>query len=141
MKFIEIVGAALVFTSFSLAGCGGPEGTYKLDKAEMKKAMESDIAKMPSDKQGFAKLGLAMIDSMDMTVELQSGGKLKLKSTMPSLGSDSSKTEEKEGTWTAEGDSIVLTSDGKPTKCTKSSAKLRCESDKKDGQALVFEKS
>lgn len=140
MKFAKISIVSLAFSGLVIGGCGGPEGTYKLDKGEMKKSMEAEIAKMPPDQQGFAKLGLAMIDAMDMTVELKSGGKLKLKTTKPSVTGGDAKVEEKDGTWTANGDSIVLTSDGKPTNCTKSGGKLSCEDDKKGGQ-LVFVKS
>ncbi len=141
MKLSHALCAALALSTLTLAGCGGPEGTYKLDKAEVKKNMEAEIAKMPADQQGFAKLGLAMIESMDMTVELQSGGKLKMKSSMPSLEEGKPpKTEEKEGTWKVEGDSVVLTSDGKPTKCAKSGGKLSCEPEKKGDPTLVFVK-
>jgi len=135
--------ASLAIATFGLAGCGGGvEGTYKLDKAEMKKAMEVEIAKMPADQQGFAKLALAMIDTMEMTMELQAGGKLKMKSSMPSLEAGKpGKTEDKDGTWKADGDSVVLTADGKPLKCAKAGSKLSCQSDKKGDPAMVFVKS
>src|SRR5437773_1130504 len=143
MNIVKTFAAALVLGSFGLAGCNsGPEGTYKLDKAEVKKGMEAEIAKMPADQQQFAKLGLAMIDAMDMTMDLQSGGKLKMKSTMPSFDKGKpAKTEEKDGTWKAEGDSLTLTADGKPLKCTKSGTKLSCDSDKASDPKLVFVKS
>ena len=138
--------AALTIAAFGLAGCGGSvEGTYKLDKTEVKKAMEADMAQraigipMPP---GLIKMAAAMIDAMEMTVELQAGGKLKMKATMPSLGPGMrGGTEDKEGTWTADGASIVLTADGKPIKCSKSWTKLSCESGKQGEPALIFVKS
>ena len=73
MSIARTLGA-LALVALGLTGCGGPEGTYKLDKAEVKKAMEADIAKMPEKEQGMAKLGLAMIDAIDMSIgELRDG--------------------------------------------------------------------
>ena len=67
-----------------LAGCqSGPEGTYQLDKTEMKKAMEAELAKKPKEEQGFGKLAIAMIDAMDMSVELKKDGVLEMTSTKP----------------------------------------------------------
>src|SRR5262245_37397995 len=43
MKFLKIVRPLFVLAAVSLGGCGGPEGTYKLDKSEMKKSMEAEI--------------------------------------------------------------------------------------------------
>ncbi len=147
MDFAKAFAAvALTFTTLGLAGCGGGgvEGTYKLDKAEVKKSMEAELAKLPEKEQGFAKLGLALIDAMDMSLELQPGGKLKAKSTSPSFEpSKPAKTEEKEGTWKAEGDKITLdTGDGKPLTCTKAGSRLNCTSatPKKGDPALVFVK-
>ena len=50
-------------------------------------------------------------------------------------------TQDKEGTWTADGASIVLTADGKAIKCSKSWTKLSCESGKQGDPALIFVKS
>lgn len=137
--------ALALATSFLIAGCGGGgvEGTYKLDKTEMKKSMEAEIAKMPADQQGFAKLGMALIDAMDMSVELQSGGKMKMKSTMPNLMDKDkpAKTDEKDGTWKMDGEAVVLDVDGKPTKCAKSGGKLTCSGQKEGEPTLVFVKS
>lgn len=145
MNIVKTAAALAVTLTASLlsAGCGGGvEGNYKLDKGEMKKAAEAEIAKMPADQQGFAKLGLAMIDAMDISLEIQSGGKVKMKSTMPNLMDKDkpAKTDEKEGTWKAEGESIILEADGKPLTCAKSAGKLSCEGKEKGGPALVFVK-
>lgn len=141
MTLTKIVGTALL-AFVGLAGCGGAEGTYKLDKAEMKKSMEAEIAKLPAAQQGFAKLAIAMVDSMEVTVELQSGGKLKMTSSMPSFDkAKPAKTEEKLGTWKATGDAVELTADGKPLQCAKSGKKLTCTSDKKGEPSMVFIKA
>ncbi len=131
----------LAFTTFGLAGCGGGvEGTYKLDKAEVKKSMEAELAKLPAAEQGMAKLGLALIEAMDMSLELQAGGKLKSKSSMPSFEPGKpGKTDEKDGTWKVEGDSVTLDNgDGKPLTCTKGANKLSCAGKKKGDPTLVF---
>lgn len=146
MKLVKLLATAALAMS-SLAACGGGvEGTYKLDKGEMKKAMEGDIAKLPQEQQGFAKLALALIDQMEMSVELQSGGKLKMKTTTPSLKEGkAAETKEEEGTWKVEGESVVLETNGKPIKCKKGEGKLTCdpeEKEKKEGApGLVFVKS
>jgi len=136
------IAALALAAAPSLAGCGGGvEGNYKLDKAEMKKSMEAEIAKMPKEQQGFAQLAMAMIDGMEMSMELQPGGKLKTKSTTPGFGKDKpAKTEEKNGTWKAEGDAVTIETEGKPVKCTKGAGKLTCQGDKKGEPALVFVK-
>lgn len=136
--------ALALATSFLIAGCGGGvEGTYKLDKSEMKKSMEAEIAKMPADQQGFAKLGMALVDTMEMSMDLQSGGKMKMKSSMPNIMDKDkpAKTDEKDGTWKMDGDSVVLEMDGKPTKCAKSGGKLTCAGQREGDPALVFVKS
>ncbi len=133
---------ALALAVAGLTGCGGVEGTYKLDKTEMKKSMEAEIAKLPEEQQGFAKLGVALMDAMEMSVELESGGKLKMKSSMPSLKEgEEKKSEEKEGTWKQEGDSVILVTDGKELKCKNAGGKLTCEADKKGEAGLVLVKS
>jgi hypothetical protein len=143
IRKIVTTSALALATSFLLACGGGPEGTYKLDKSEMKKSMEAEIAKMPADQQGFAKMGLAMVDAMEMSLELQSGGKLKMKSTLPNLMDKDkpAKTEEKDGTWKMDGESVVLEADGKPLKCAKSGGKLTCAGQKEGEPGLVFVKS
>ncbi len=120
-----------------LAGCGGVEGTYKLDKDETKKAMEADIAKMPADQQQFAKLGMAMADKMDATLELKKEGAMSMKFSM-----DGKEEKEKTGTWKKDGDDVVLSSDGKDMKCSKSGKKLTCIDKHASGDTTtVFTKS
>ena len=138
--------ATFAVATFGLAGCGGGvEGTYKLDKAEVKRAMETEMARsmvgvpLPP---GLVRIATAMVDAMEMTMELQAGGKLKVKATMPSLEPGKpGQTQDKEGTWTADGASIVLTANGKAIKCSKSWTKLSCESGKQGDPALIFVKS
>ncbi len=137
MKTIKLV-CALAFAGVGLVGCGGPEGTYTLDKAETKKAMEADIAKMPADKQQFAKLGMAMMDSMDATLELKKDGTTSMKMTM-----GTEKSNEEAGTWKKDGDKVVLSNKGKDISCDKSGKKLTCVESHKSGDSttMVFTKS
>lgn len=136
MKNSKLVVCALAV--IGLVGCGGVEGTYKLDKEETKKQMEADIAKLPANEQQFAKLGLAMADKMDATLELKKDNTVSFKATMEGK----SDGKEKTGTWKKEGDDIVLTSDGKDMHCKKDGKKLTCTEKHSSGdETMVFTKS
>ena len=136
--------AALALFAATLAGCGGGvEGTYTLDKAEMKKSMEAELAKLPADQQGMGKLGLALVDAMDMKLDLKSDGKVEMTSTMPSFTKgDKPKVESKTGEWRKEGDKVVIKAD-KEMSCKAADKKLTCEpvGGKKGETALVFVRS
>jgi len=131
-------GLVLAFTF--LAGCGGPEGTYKLDKEAMTAAMQAEIDKKPKEEQGFAKLGLAMMAAMDITLDVQSGGKLTMKTAMPNLmGSDKTAEEKSEdGTWTVEGDKINLKTDKETIACKLDGKKIECAGKKEGDPGLTF---
>jgi hypothetical protein len=147
MKINKLFVCAVALTAWGMVGCGGVEGTYKLDKAETKKAMQADIAKMPADDQKFAQLGLAMVDAMDVTMELKSGGAASMKMTMPNLmdSKGPAKTDEETGTWKKDGDNVIITDskDKKETKCEKSGKKLTCHEPSAGGKdnTMVFVKS
>jgi hypothetical protein len=140
MNLIKSASAAMLALSF-LAGCGGgPEGMYSFDKENAKKAMEAEIAKKPKEEQAFAGLALALIDALDMKLEIKSGGKWEMKMSAPSLGGkDAEKKEESEtGDWTVEGDTITLKGK-KDLKCKFDSKQLSCDAEK-DGPPMVFKK-
>ena len=142
MKLTSLAALALVSLS-TLAGCkGGPEGTYKMDKEAMTAAMKAEIEKMPKDQQGMAEFGLALIQAMDITLEIKPGGKYEMKSSMPSLGKDDKKEEKTEsGDWTAEGDKIKMKGEKDEITCKFDSAKIECEGKKKGDPAMVFKKN
>jgi hypothetical protein len=138
MKNSKLLVGTLALIASGIVGCGGVEGTYKLDKEETKKSMEAEIAKMPADQQQFAKMGMSMADKMDATLELKKDQSMSMSMTMEG------KTEgkEKTGTWKKEGDDVVLTSDGKDMKCQKSGKKLTCTDHHASGDStMVFTKS
>lgn len=144
MKSIKLGAAlAIVLSASALAAChSGPEGKYSLDKSAMKTAMQAEIAKMPKEQQAFAGLATAMIDAMDMSVELQSGGKLEATSTMPSMDKGApAKTDKKTGSWKKDGEKVILTIDGKDLSCDPDAKSLKCASDKPGEPGLVFVKS
>lgn len=127
----------------SAIGCtgGGVEGAYALDKSETKKMMEAEVAKLPEAQQGFAKLAVAMVEGMDVKLDLKSGGQLEMTSSIPSLtGKGDPKTEKKTGQWAKTGDAVVLKLD-KELSCQASGKKLTCNSQKKGDPALVFNRS
>jgi hypothetical protein len=137
MKTIKLL-CALAFAGTTLVACGGVEGTYTLDKDATKKANEDEIAKMPADKQQFAKLGMAMMDSLQASIEIKKDGTTTRKMSM---GTD--KADEESGTWKKDGDKIVLTNKGKDISCEKSGKKLTCTETHKSGDSstMVFTKS
>lgn len=142
MKITKLASGLVLAFAF-LAGCGGPEGTYKLDKEAMKKAMEAEIEKKPKEEQGFAKLGMAMIEAMDITLEVKSGGKYTMKTSMPNLmGSDKANKEESEdGDWTVDGDKIDLKGSKDSTSCKFDGKKIECAGKKDGDPGITFVKS
>jgi hypothetical protein len=134
----------LVLGALALVGCGGVEGTYTLDKAETKKSMEAEVAKMPADQQAGAKFMLAMFDDMNVTMELKSGGVVSSKTEMKGKP-DPKGDKEEAGTWKKDGDTIIVTQGdkaGKEMKCTKSGKSLSCVAgDEKNKMTLVFAKT
>lgn len=139
MKNSKLFACALAV--IGLVGCGGVEGTYKLDKDETKKAAEADIAKLPADQQEMAKKFAAMgsdkADKMDATLELKKDNTLSMKMSM-----DGKDSKEETGTWKKEGDDVVLTSDGKDIHCKKDGKKLSCVRKHASGDSTtVFTKS
>lgn len=140
---MKTMNQVLVLGALLLVGCGSVEGTYSLDKDATKKSMEATIAKMPADKQADAKLGLAFVDAMDVSMELKAGGACTMKSTMKGLGDGKEQAEE--GTWKKDGDTVSITSAKKPNdvqKCTKSGKSLNCTTGEGDkAVTLVFTKA
>jgi len=137
MKINKLLVCAVALVGFAVSGCGGVEGTYKLDKDATKKAMEAEIAKLPADQQEMAKkFGEGMADQMDVSMEIKKDGTVAMKVTM--MG----KTDEESGTWKKDGDNVTLTSGkGKPMTCTKSGSKLTCTEKHASGdQTMVFVK-
>ena len=135
---MKTMNQVLVLGALLLVGCGSVEGTYTLDKDATKKSMEAAIAKMPSDKQADAKMGLAFIDAMDVSMELKAGGAATMKSTMKGLGDGKEKTDE--ATWKKDGDTISITDSkkaGDVQKCTKSGKSLSCTTGEGD-KAVTF---
>jgi hypothetical protein len=101
--------------------------------------MEAEIEKMPENQRGFAKLALVLIDSMDMSLELKSGGEAEIKASLPSLDDkEAAKNETKKGKWKKEGDSVTISGADKDIKCTLEGSKLTCEADKPGQPKLVF---
>lgn len=138
MKRIKLAPVASVF-ALLLAACGGPEGTYKLDKDAIKKAMEAE-AKSEDEKKmlGFA---TAMIEAMDVTLELKSDGTADMKTSMK-MGEKAEETSEA-GKWTKDGDTITISGgkDGKDVKCKHTGGGLECDAGEKKGPKLIFKKS
>ncbi len=143
MHFAKAFAAAtFAFLALGLAGCGvGMEGSYLLDKGEMKKKAETEIAKLPEAQQAEGKAALQVIDRLEMTFDFQSGGALTVQATTPGLTPDApSKIEQKNGTWQAVGETIEFTIEGKSHKCTKGQGQLTCTSDNKNDPTLVLVK-
>jgi|HubBroStandDraft_1064217.scaffolds.fasta_scaffold309114_1 hypothetical protein len=105
-------GRLLVLVSLALVSCGGPEGTYTLDKAETLAAWKQTAMWNPLGFQGV----------WDATLVLRSGGTWAL-TTIPGKGT---KTYQ-EGTWTRDRDDItILMPEGVTLTCATTGKKLTC---------------
>ena len=127
-----------------LAGCSGDvNGTYALDKAAVKKALQTDLARQSGGGIVFD-FFTRMIDHVEMNVELQPSGKATMSSTLQTGGYTGPKQlkfvtiEDKDGTWKADGDTIVIAAGKNVRRCAKSRSKLNCEPDKKFPFPLFF---
>jgi hypothetical protein len=136
----------LTLATLGLAGCSsGVAGTYKLDTALLKKAMETEVG-------GQSGGGIVLdfftnaIDEVEMTMELQADGKVTFKSKLPTGGWAApgrlqwSTREDKHGVWKADGETVVVTAGGNSLTCARSWARLSCQSAKKRrlGEGLFF---
>ena len=133
MKLVKLAPVATL-ALLGLAGCGGPEGKYTLDKDATKAAIDSG-----SDAKDAKEFGKAILEAMDMTIEIKSGGKFDATS---SIEMEKGKKEEKteSGDWTKEGDKLTLKGAKDPMTCTIEGSKLLCASGEKKG-SFVFKKS
>jgi hypothetical protein len=127
----------LALTSAVACKGAGPEGTYKLDKAETKKAMEAEVAKMPADQQGMAKFGLAMVDAMDITFKLNPDGKAEMSSSVSMEPGKPPTTKTEAVTWAQSGDGITVSGGKEPMTCKLAGKQLTCTSGSK-GKSLSF---
>ena len=141
------VTVTLALALFGLVGCsGGIEGTYTLDKAEVKNAVRTELAGQSGGGTVFG-FFTRIVDEVDMTLELQADGKATLKSSLPTGGWAGPQRlqwvtmEDKRGMWKAEGETIVINAAGNSLKCSKSWTRLRCEAEKKLLFPLIFVKS
>jgi NlpE N-terminal domain len=130
MKLIKLAPLAVVGL-FALVGCG-PEGKYTLDKEATKAAI--DAGEGEKDAKEFGK---AMLEAMDMSIELKSGGKYDATSTVE-MKKGEKKEETESGDWSKEGDKITIKGKKDPMTCTLDSGKLNCGKDGKT--AFVFKK-
>jgi hypothetical protein len=131
-------GSVLLLALLACKG-GSVEGTYNLDKTEIKKEMEAEIQKMSAEERGFAQLGVALIDLMEIKLELKSGGVAEISSKTPKLEEGQAEMEKDTGTWAKDGDTVTVTTKEDTLSCTAGDGKLRCK-DKK-GKPIVFNKA
>lgn len=143
MKFIKFTTSVVALSVLGLTAChGGPEGTYKLDKTAMEKAMNAKIAKLPKEQQAFAGMATAMIEAMNVQLKIESGGKAEITTTMPAFEKGKpAQTKTESGTWRKKGDKVILTKEGKDTTCQQDGKKLKCPSDRPSDPPMVFIKS
>lgn len=131
-----VVGAAV---ALFVAGCSkdSAEGKYVLDKPTMKAELEKKVQELPEKERGMAKFAMAMMEAMEMEVDLQKEGKLKVTTSMPSLkeGADK-KVKNQDGTWKLEEKKLILSVPGeKDLNCELQGKNIKC-SDKE--MSLVF---
>lgn len=134
MNFIKLVAPFAMLALTGLVGCGGPEGTWKLDKD----AMKAEAEKEAKGDEKAKELASKMMEKFEMTLELKKDGKYDAKISMPSF-KEEGKTEDKteSGTWKAEGENITLKDDKDEIKCKLEGSKMTCTEGK---QTFVFKK-
>ena len=101
--------AALVF-ALGLAGCNNRvEGTYTLDKAAVKRAMQAELAGKSGGGIVYDFFTRA-VDNAEQSVELQPDGQARLKTTLPTGGWAARgqlkwiTVEDQNGRWKADGE-------------------------------------
>lgn len=123
----------------TLIGCrgdGGVEGVYRLDKPAMKESMQAQIAKLSGEEESAARLALAMVERMDISMHLQPGGKLSL-----TITNAEGKRGDLHGRWRAEGETVSLSREGDPLTCQKQGQSLLCESLHENRPPMILVKS
>ncbi len=126
---------AWIISLFLLAACSkGVEGNYTLDKEATTKQLKAEVAKMSKEKQAFAKMAMGMIETMDIKLSLEKGGKATM---MMKMGG---KEKKEEGSWKKDGDKIIIEAKGqkKPMSCTLSAGVLTCAEGK---NSMIFKRS
>jgi len=131
-KLLMVAGLAVLAAGCSKASVAG---NYSLDKAEMEKAMNEQIAKLPEAERAMAGMATAMLKELDIKLTLAEGGKGTMEMKMGKEGKAENLTwQEKDGK--------VVINDGKDDiDCALSGSKLTCSNPKKkDEPAMVFVK-
>ncbi len=125
-RIAPILPCVAVLSALCLVGCGGgPEGTYNFDKAATKKANEADAAKLSGKEAEAAKLGLALVDALEGSLELKPGGALTQKTTLALSGRPAT-PKEATGTWKKADGGITLEIGKAEMKCTEGGKSLTC---------------
>ncbi|MFG0251751.1 MAG: hypothetical protein ACF8NJ_02620 [Phycisphaerales bacterium JB038] len=104
---------AALLTLTCLQGCGESPmaqaaGTYELDKATVKAAMQAEIEKTEdAQKKAELTMGLGMVDLMTMNLILEAEGAASLEMAIQAPGMSDS--QNLTGTWTLDGATISIT--------------------------------
>ena len=97
---------ALLLLVVVQSGCSGEadiSGTYDLDKAAVKAAMEAEMKAKGEDKDPMAAFAMGMIESMNVSMTLNADGTASMQMSMMGEAQTAS------GTWTRSGKSITVT--------------------------------
>jgi len=80
----------------------------------------------------MAKLGLAFVDLLDMTIELKEGSEAVVTVAMPAMGKgEKAESETKNGKWSQKDEKISITIEGddEALECTYADDQLKCAGD------------
>jgi|GEM_PF-2891501 len=139
---------AMLLSLFLLAPAisyAGVVGYYKIDKPRVKKMLKAKFAKLPPEKRKMAKFALAMVDKLNINLNLTKDGKAIMDMKMSFMGRTRTKTQK--GTWKKTGPKkLALTTKRKDRRtgkvkdavltCThKVKGKLVCWNESKRGRA------
>jgi len=127
MKPIQMFAMIAVAAAFGSIGCNKVEGTYRLDKEQMRK---ETLAKTPqnAEEERSQKMFLAILEDFNLRLTLEPGGTVTSHVTF-------GETDEgpKKGSWKSEDGFVVIQFDDKGMKCKKNGKnQLTCSSDGSD---------
>ncbi len=131
----------LLTLATALVACkSSPEGKYVLDQAATQGAYQATVDQLPAEQQPMAKLSLAMIPTMNLSMELKSGGALEVASSILLDKSAPPIVKTQTGTWRLDGSKLITTVDGRDATCDVAGGKLTCAPDRPEGITLIFTK-
>ena len=117
------------------------EGKYSLDKAAMKKDLEAKLAAKSGPEKDMGQLAVAMVDMMEMSIELKPAGvaQVTVSMTDPQAQGTPPKSESKAAKWTQKDKTVTIQVEGDTSQltCTAEGKRLDCSDGKEAKLSFV----